>query len=115
MRGIGTLGGSSSGPLYIVDGLWTDNVRDFNPADAESVQVLKDAASLAAYGSRGANGVIIITTRKGKAGTPAITFSVASVSSEDIRRAPVATVNEAIQGRLPGVTVTSSGQVRHRT
>ncbi|MBC6608884.1 TonB-dependent receptor [Hymenobacter sp. BT188] len=75
VRGIGTLGGTSSGPLYIVDGLWTDNVRDFNPADAESVQVLKDAASLAAYGSRGANGVVIITTRKGRAGTPAITFN----------------------------------------
>ncbi|KUG08560.1 SusC/RagA family TonB-linked outer membrane protein [Solirubrum puertoriconensis] len=71
IRGIGTLT-SGSGPLYVVDGLWVENIRDFNPQDVESVQVLKDAASLAPYGSRGANGVIIITTRRGKEGTPAI-------------------------------------------
>ncbi|WP_324672306.1 TonB-dependent receptor [Hymenobacter sp. GOD-10R] len=74
IRGIGTLG-SASGPLYIVDGLWTTNLRDFNPQDVENVQVLKDAASLAPYGSSGANGVIIITTRRGKAGTPAVSFN----------------------------------------
>lgn len=75
IRGLGTLNGDS-GPLYIIDGLWVDNIRDFNPADAESIQVLKDGASLAPYGSRGANGVIIITTRKGKSGEPAINFNV---------------------------------------
>ncbi|RSK33267.1 SusC/RagA family TonB-linked outer membrane protein [Hymenobacter metallilatus] len=74
IRGLGTVGSNSS-PLYIIDGLWVDNIRDFNPADAESIQVLKDGASLAPYGSRGANGVIIITTRKGKSGTPAISFN----------------------------------------
>lgn len=74
IRGIGSIT-SGSGPLYIIDGLWVENIRDFNPQDAESVQVLKDAASLAPYGSRGANGVIIITTRRGKSGTPAINFN----------------------------------------
>jgi TonB-linked SusC/RagA family outer membrane protein len=74
IRGVGTLA-SGSGPLYVVDGLWTDNIRDFNPQDVESVQVLKDAASLAAYGSRGANGVIIITTKRGKSGKPQVTFN----------------------------------------
>ena len=75
IRGIGTLGGSGSGPLYVVDGLWTTNLRDFNPQDAEQVQVLKDAASLAPYGASGANGVIIITTKRGRNGPPVITFN----------------------------------------
>jgi TonB-linked SusC/RagA family outer membrane protein len=74
IRGLGTLA-SGSGPLYVVDGLWTDNLRDFNPQDAESIQVLKDAASLAAYGSRGANGVIIVTTKRGKPGKPQVTLN----------------------------------------
>ena len=75
VRGIGTVGGTDSGPLYVVDGLWTDNLRDFNPQDAESIQVLKDGASLAPYGSRGANGVIIVTTKHGKAGKTQLTFN----------------------------------------
>jgi len=74
IRGIGSIA-SGGGPLYVVDGLWTTNLRDFNPQDVESVQVLKDAASLAPYGSSGANGVIVITTRRGKAGTPTINFN----------------------------------------
>ncbi|WP_188558719.1 SusC/RagA family TonB-linked outer membrane protein [Hymenobacter glacieicola] len=74
IRGLGSINGGS-GPLYIIDGLWVENIRDFNPQDAESIQVLKDGASLAPYGSRGANGVIIITTKRGKSGTPAITFN----------------------------------------
>jgi len=74
IRGLGTLA-SGSGPLYIVDGLWVEGLRDFNPQDAESIQVLKDAASLAPYGSRGANGVIIVTTKRGKAGKPQLQFN----------------------------------------
>ncbi|TGE28551.1 SusC/RagA family TonB-linked outer membrane protein [Hymenobacter metallicola] len=77
IRGLGTVA-SGSGPLYVIDGLWVQGQggqRDFNPADVESVQVLKDAAALAPYGASGANGVIIITTKKGKAGIPSITFS----------------------------------------
>ena len=75
IRGIGTLGNAGSGPLYVIDGLWTDNIRDLNPNDIESLNVLKDASSTAVYGSRGANGVIQITTKKGRAGTPSIGFS----------------------------------------
>ncbi len=79
IRGLGTVA-SGSGPLYVIDGLWIEGdrqggQRDFNPADVESVQVLKDAAALAPYGASGANGVIIVTTKKGKAGIPSITFS----------------------------------------
>jgi TonB-linked SusC/RagA family outer membrane protein len=74
IRGVGTLTNGST-PLFVVDGMWIENIRDFNPQDVESVQVLKDAASLAPYGARGANGVIIITTRKGKAGEAAINLN----------------------------------------
>jgi TonB-dependent starch-binding outer membrane protein SusC len=74
IRGIGSLN-AGSGPLYVVDGLWLDNIRDINPADIESIQVLKDAATTAIYGSRGANGVVIITTRKGSAGEPSVNFN----------------------------------------
>ncbi|QNE38817.1 TonB-dependent receptor [Hymenobacter sp. NBH84] len=84
IRGVGSIS-SGGGPLYVVDGLWTTNLRDFNPQDVESVQVLKDAASLAPYGSSGANGVIIITTRRGKAGTPAINFN-AYAGVQNIRK-----------------------------
>ncbi len=77
IRGLGTVA-SGSGPLYVIDGLWVQGQggqRDFNPADVESVQVLKDAAALAPYGASGANGVIIVTTKKGKEGKPTVTLS----------------------------------------
>ncbi|MBB2147694.1 SusC/RagA family TonB-linked outer membrane protein [Pedobacter gandavensis] len=66
IRGIGSINASSS-PLYVVDGNpYSGDLNSINPSDVESVSVLKDAASSALYGSRGANGVIIITTRSGK-------------------------------------------------
>ena len=64
VRGMSTV--NSNAPLYIVDGIATDNITSINPSDIESMQVLKDAASASIYGSRAANGVIIITTRQGK-------------------------------------------------
>lgn len=57
---------SNNDPLYIVDGVPTDNINMINPSDIESMQVLKDAASASIYGSRAANGVVIITTKHGK-------------------------------------------------
>ncbi|MBS7563270.1 TonB-dependent receptor [Mucilaginibacter sp. Bleaf8] len=66
IRGIGTTG--TSDPLYVVDGVQTTDISYLNSADIESVDVLKDAASAAIYGTRAANGVILITTRKGKSG-----------------------------------------------
>jgi len=59
---------AGNGPLYIVDGIQYENYQDINANDIQSMDVLKDASSTAIYGSRGANGVIIITTRKGMAG-----------------------------------------------
>jgi TonB-linked SusC/RagA family outer membrane protein len=65
IRGIGTL--NNNDPLYIIDGVPTKSgMHELNPNDIESIQVLKDAASASIYGSRAANGVIIITTKKGK-------------------------------------------------
>ncbi len=65
VRGMSTAN-SSNDPLYIIDGVPTDNLNCINPSDIESMQVLKDAASASIYGSRAANGVVIITTKHGK-------------------------------------------------
>jgi TonB-dependent starch-binding outer membrane protein SusC len=72
IRGQGTL--NNSNPLVIIDGV-VGNMNDLNPQDVESISVLKDAASSAIYGSRAANGVILITTRKGKEGTMRVNYS----------------------------------------
>jgi TonB-linked SusC/RagA family outer membrane protein len=62
-------------PLYVVDGVPTTDIRGLNPADIETMSVLKDASSSAIYGARAANGVVLITTKRGKEGTPVIRFS----------------------------------------
>ena len=77
IRGIGSITGSSD-PLYVVDGLPTGGLNSFDPRDIESVEVLKDAAAAAIYGSRAANGVILITTKKGAAGKRGISVDVDS-------------------------------------
>lgn len=73
IRGFGTTGNND--PLYVIDGVPTENSGNLNPNDIETIQILKDASSASIYGSRAGNGVIIITTKKGKAGVPKITFS----------------------------------------
>lgn len=64
IRGIGTL--NNANPMYVVDGMVVTGINDIDPSDIESISVLKDAASAAIYGSRASNGVILITTKKGK-------------------------------------------------
>jgi TonB-linked SusC/RagA family outer membrane protein len=71
----GTISRFQTKPLYVVDGLFSDNIDFVNPADIESMEVLKDASSLAIFGVRGANGVIIVTTKRGKTGAPTINFN----------------------------------------
>ena len=66
IRGLGTNGNSS--PLIVIDGVAGGNLDDLNPADIESIDILKDAASAAIYGARAANGVVLVTTRQGKVG-----------------------------------------------
>lgn len=69
IRGLGTIGNSN--PLYIVDGVAVGSIDYLNPSDIESINVLKDAASAAIYGSRAANGVVLVTTVKGRSNRPA--------------------------------------------
>ena len=73
IRGIGTTGNSA--PLYVIDGVAGGSLDDINPADIESIDILKDAASAAIYGARAANGVILVTTKQGKAGKIEISYN----------------------------------------
>jgi len=72
IRGINTFGNNT--PLYVIDGVPTQSVADFNPNDVASVQVLKDAGAASIYGSRASNGVIIITTKRGRSGKPVVAY-----------------------------------------
>lgn len=73
IRGVGTLGNNN--PLYVIDGVpTTGNINMFSLSDIESINVLKDAAAAAIYGARAANGVVLITTKKGEAGKPVFNF-----------------------------------------
>ena len=73
IRGIGTTGNSA--PLYVIDGVAGGSLDDINPADIESIDILKDAASAAIYGARAANGVILVTTKQGKAGKIELSYN----------------------------------------
>ena len=109
IRGASSLNGSKD-PLLVVDGYpWGDagNLKQINPDDIESIEVLKDASSAAIYGSRGANGVIVITTRKGKTGQSRITFSTLQTMSfrankPDIWRDPVEDATYANEAAITG-------------
>jgi TonB-linked SusC/RagA family outer membrane protein len=74
IRGVGTVSGGTN-PLYVVDGVWYDDISFVNNADIETLTVLKDASSTAIYGIRAANGVVIITTKHGKSGKPVISYN----------------------------------------
>lgn len=92
IRGAGTF--SNNNPLYIIDGMYSDATPDFNPADIASIQILKDASAAAIYGSRAANGVIIITTKQGKEGPLRVTGSVKTGIQQLHKRWDMMDVNE---------------------
>ncbi len=73
VRGNRSINGNNN-PLYIIDGFQGGNISDLNPNDIESIDVLKDASSTAIYGSQGANGVIIVTTKKGVDGKTKVSY-----------------------------------------
>jgi TonB-linked SusC/RagA family outer membrane protein len=82
IRGFGSISASNA-PLYVLDGaVYDGNIGDINPNDIGTVSLLKDASSSALYGARGANGVIIITTKKGKLGEPQLSFNLNQGFSE---------------------------------
>jgi len=87
IRGAGTIGsGSNSSPLILIDGV-EGNINAINPADIESISVLKDAASSSIYGARAAFGVILVTTKSGKSGKPSISYQ-ANIRFSDANQVP---------------------------
>jgi TonB-linked SusC/RagA family outer membrane protein len=81
IRGQGTYTGETS-PLIMVDGIARDSYNDIDPNEIETINILKDASATAVYGVRGANGVVLITTKRGKLGTPKVSASVQTAVSE---------------------------------
>ena len=88
IRGTSTLSEGGSNPLFVVDGMEVENIDDLNPRDIASIEVLKDAASTAIYGSRSANGVVIITTKQGESSKPRINVNYSLKQSSISRRLP---------------------------
>jgi TonB-linked SusC/RagA family outer membrane protein len=88
IRGTNSINAGSE-PLYVVDGVPTTDTRSINPTDIESITALKDASSAAIYGAQGANGVIIITTKRGTTSKPRVTFDAYSGVSQVWRTLPV--------------------------
>jgi TonB-linked SusC/RagA family outer membrane protein len=109
IRGVRSLGVSASGvnvgasnsPLFVVDGipLSTGGIEYLNPNDIEAIDVLKDASATAIFGSRGANGVVIVTTKQGKTGKMQLSFNSSITTENIVDRASAMTAAEAIEFR----------------
>ena len=104
IRGYGSINASSS-PLYVVDGIPYDgNLSSLNPSDIESMTILKDASAGALYGARGANGVVMITTKKGKEGRAQVTWrSTVGWSSRAIKKYDLVDQKEFVQLTYEGL------------
>lgn len=74
IRGNRSISGGNS-PLYVIDGVQSGSITDINPNDIESIEFLKDASSTAIYGFQGANGIVMVTTKRGKAGVPKVSLN----------------------------------------
>jgi TonB-linked SusC/RagA family outer membrane protein len=92
----------SNGPLYVIDGFPVENPNNnvLNPDDIESIETLKDASATAIYGARGANGVFIITTKRGKAGAPVVTYNTWYGLQKEIKRQEVMSPYEFVRYQL---------------
>ena len=88
VRGGGSITGDNS-PLFIVDGFPVESINDIPPSDIESIDVLKDASSTAIYGSRGANGVIIVTTKNGKEGKITVNYNAYYSIKKNVKKLDV--------------------------
>lgn len=92
---------NGANPLYIVDGVIRNNLDDINPADIASIQVLKDAAATAIYGARASNGVVIVTTKSGKAGQTRVSYRYVFSASQLREKYDLASARDYIHfGRL---------------
>lgn len=107
VRGQGTLNNSS--PLVVIDGMTGSSISDINPQDIENISILKDAASSAIYGSRAANGVILITTKKGAEGTSKITYS-GNISVEKVAKRLNLVTDYADFMEIQNAGLTANGQ-----
>ncbi|MDV6168138.1 TonB-dependent receptor [Flavobacterium sp. DG1-102-2] len=110
IRGLGTAA-SGTEPLYVVDGIVTTDIKNISPADIESMDILKDASSAAIYGSNAANGVVLITTKKGKSGKMTLSASSSYAAKSILNQVDMASASQyvtyynenlAAQGRTTG-------------
>lgn len=97
IRGANSISGNNN-PLYVVDGMVVSDIGSINVNDVESMEVLKDASATAIYGSRGANGVVLITTKTGKKGATQITFETFHGISNVFQELPMMTPAEFAEG-----------------
>jgi len=102
VRGTGSLNASND-PLYVVDGVPVETLNGINPSDVQTIDVLKDASSAAIYGSRGSNGVVIITTKRGVKGKPRIQFNMTQGVSKVEGRIDMMSPEQWIEQRKEGV------------
>jgi iron complex outermembrane receptor protein len=93
LRGLNTINANTQ-PLVVVDGIIDTSINNVDPYDIESITVLKDGSSTAIYGTRGANGVILVTTKKGKKGTALIDYNVYTTSEMVAKNEPVMNASE---------------------
>jgi TonB-dependent starch-binding outer membrane protein SusC len=112
IRGANSITGNNN-PLYVVDGLVVGNINNLNASDISSMEVLKDASATAIYGNRGANGVVLISTKTGKKGKAKIQIDSFIGSSEAFQRIPVMTPAEFAEGvnLRDGVATFSQDQI----
>ncbi|MFY0598974.1 MAG: TonB-dependent receptor [Cyclobacteriaceae bacterium] len=96
IRGLSTFEGGEN-PLYVVDGQPVDDISNINPSDIESIDILKDGASAAIYGSRSANGVVIITTKRGGLGKPTFKVDYLRAYSHIIGQVPVTNSEQRLE------------------
>ncbi|WP_426059816.1 SusC/RagA family TonB-linked outer membrane protein [Hymenobacter sp. B1770] len=102
VRGAASINASNE-PLYVVDGVPVDNLRGINPTDVANIEVLKDAASAAIYGSRGSNGVVLVTTKRGRKGAAKLNFSGFTGVQNVESKLSVQSPEEWIQMRKEGI------------
>lgn len=117
IRGVGTI--NNSDPLYVVDGFQTNDLSFLNPNDIESMEILKDASATAIYGSRGANGVVLITTKRGQTGKAKFELSTYAGTQQVWRTLPMLNAAEYATLRFEayendGTTLDQEGDIYTR-
>lgn len=114
IRGLGTFGNNS--PLFVVDGVIVGNLSGINQNDIESINVLKDASTTAVYGAQGSNGVVLVTTKKGKPGKTELSLNLHSGFQLNTQRYDLLNTNQYLQyadeafGIVPNTPSSSSGR-----